>query len=98
MSTNTNVRFPQADPAETQLKQEQTALLQQQRDILARQYKEQQLLAPILFRQLGIEPVMNEAGEVTGYNTMTTPEAQLAADNQRASLSTVRMRRPPQLF
>jgi hypothetical protein len=56
------------------LRSEQVQLLRQQRDILSRQMREQQLLAPILYGAAGVKPVTNpQTGETIGFEEVADP-------------------------
>lgn len=45
----------------------QTDILRQQKDIIEQSYKQQQLIAPYLFKQAGLVPTYGENGEITGF-------------------------------
>jgi len=70
---STNVKTPAAPQApkkseeELSLLRKQSEALDFQKDILLRQQREQQLLAPFLFSQAGLTPQKNEAGEIIGF-------------------------------
>lgn len=72
--------FPKPTPEEKQLQSTQADMLNQQRLILQDQYKQQQLLAPILFKQNNIKPIYADTGfggpqEIIGYEDLgPTPE------------------------
>lgn len=57
---------PGPTPSEIANLQEQTALLRDQRDILSRQVREQNLLAPFLFEESGVTPLFNTRDPETG--------------------------------
>lgn len=79
-SPKTNVVFPGRSPEETALLQEQTAILRQQQQQLQESLRQQNLLQPLLFGQLGIREVRDAAGNVTGYERAPlTPEQQQQA-------------------
>lgn len=61
-----DIDVPGPSQAEQALQREQTELLRMQRDILTRQLREQQLLAPFLFEEAGVSPIRNEPDPVTG--------------------------------
>ena len=85
--------YPQPSTEERGLQSAQTQLLQQQRDLIQQQVKQQNLLAPVLFKQSGIIPQYGANGEITGYTQgPPTPEqqaaqAQLAAITQQTAQS-----------
>jgi hypothetical protein len=64
----TSVKAPGPSPEELAVQREQLELLRSQRDILSRQLREQQLIAPILFQQAGVTPKFNEQGEIIGFD------------------------------
>lgn len=55
----------------------QAAALQQQSDILKSSYEQQQLLAPVLYKQLGITPKYDKAGKIIGYSEAANPNKSL---------------------
>lgn len=63
----TTVEAPQATREEQDLQRAQIELLQQQRDLIDQQFQQQQLLAPFLFREVGIQPVVDDQGNITGF-------------------------------
>lgn len=67
MGGSTTVSPPQPTQAETDLQNQQTALLKQQTAIIQSQYQTQNLLAPFLYQSLGLTPQTNSAGAITGF-------------------------------
>lgn len=63
-------KFPKPTKEEKNLQREQTSLLRQQGDMIQEQLRRQDLLAPILFKQAGLEPQFNEQGQVIGFTEM----------------------------
>lgn len=59
-SSKTTVQAPQPSAQELALMGEQTELLRQQRGMLEQQFRTQDLLAPILYRQAGIQPIFSQ--------------------------------------
>lgn len=64
----------------------QTALLEQQAARQEEQYRQQNLLAPLLYEQMGLRPQYNEQGQITGYERFETPEQQLYKEQIQAQL------------
>lgn len=62
-----SVQAPAPDPKQQELESAQASLLQQQRDILTQQYSDQKLLAPYLYKSIGITPQYDSSGNITGY-------------------------------
>ena len=58
---------PEPSEEERSLQREQTQTLRANRDILQRQVREQNLLAPFLFEDSGIIPTFNEEGEIISF-------------------------------
>lgn len=56
MGQQPQIKYPQPTPEEKQLQQEQVNLLRDQRDMLSKQLREQNLMAPLLFQKAGITP------------------------------------------
>lgn len=79
-SNKTNVQVPPRTPEENALMAEQTSLLREQRTQLETMLKQQNLLQPYLFSELGIRPVTDASGNVTGYE-----KAPLTAEQQQQS-------------
>ena len=76
-----DVSVPKPSAEEKALQAEQTALLREQRNIISDQYKQQQLLSPILFDQLGITPEFDpDTGEITGYNKVQSEKDKLSEE------------------
>jgi len=73
MTGGSNISFPQESPQEEALRGEQVSLLRQQRDILAQQQREQQMLAPILFGAAGIRPIKDASGQTVGFEEIPDP-------------------------
>jgi hypothetical protein len=70
--SRTSVKAPGPSPQELEAQKQQLELLKFQRDILNRQLREQQLVAPILFAQAGLIPKFNEEGELVGVDEEPT--------------------------
>lgn len=66
--------------AQTEALQQQTAILRQQQSTIEEQYRQQNLLAPFLYKQAGINPIYDEGGQLTGFEELpgepVDPEAQ----------------------
>lgn len=56
---------------------EEVALQKEQLSILKQQRAEQQLLAPILYKQAGLQPTLDAQGNVTGFSEIPDPNADL---------------------
>lgn len=65
---STKVSVPGPSPAEEALRTEQVQVLRQQRDLLQDQLRQQNLLAPILFKQAGLIPQLSEEGNIIGLS------------------------------
>jgi hypothetical protein len=65
---------PGPSAAETALQQSQKEMLDLQRTMIEKSAKEQELLAPILYKSLGIEPQYDQAGKLTGYKEGASAE------------------------
>lgn len=79
-------KAPKPSPQENALKAQQTALLQQQGDLLRESVRRQDLLAPILFKQAGLTPQYDEAGQITGFTEGPETPEQAAAKREAAFL------------
>lgn len=83
----TTVNYPQPSAEERALQQQQTELLKQQTGILQENIRQQELLAPIVYKSQGIEPIYGEGGKITGYRELAqTPEEQAQAQLQKEFL------------
>lgn len=79
-----DVNVPGPTEEERDLQRQQVAILKQQQEIIERQVRQQELLAPILFEEAGIIPTLDpETGEITGFEV--DPEA-AALKEQRAGI------------
>lgn len=76
------VAAPQPSSAETALQTRQAELLQKQTDILTEQNRQQQLLAPLLFKQAGLTPTMDHDGKIVGFTPIQDPNADLTKSIQ----------------
>lgn len=72
MSGGGQAAAPQASPAEQAAQQAQADNLAQQTEILKRQDRTQNLLAPFLYSQLNLKPTMDASGNITGFEDTTT--------------------------
>jgi hypothetical protein len=82
----TTVKTPGPSAAETALRQEQAETLRFQREVIQSQIEQQELLAPILFKQLGVKPQLDEAGEIIGFTEIEDPTAALQEEIELALL------------
>jgi hypothetical protein len=79
------VQAPPVDPKQQELESVQADLLRQQKDILSQQYSDQKLLAPYLYKQLGITPQYDAQGNITGYqDTPADATSQQITDLQKS--------------
>lgn len=66
---------PKPSAAQNNASQAQADLLTQQRSIMQAQYDQQQLLAPLLYKQNNVEPTYGADGKITGFRDLgPTPE------------------------
>lgn len=72
MPSSPKVSVPGPTAAEQELLKAQTSALNQQRDILQQNLKQQQLLQPFLFEQAGVTPITGPGGEITGFQRAPT--------------------------
>lgn len=72
--------------------QSQTSILEQQARRQEEQYGQQQLLAPLLYEEMGLKPQYNEQGQITGYERFETPEQAL----YKEQIETMRRQQPLQ--
>lgn len=78
MGDSTTVQAPQQSPEELALLQEQTAMLRDQRAAQQQALKTQNLLQPLLFKNLGLTANMDASGNITGFTE--DPAAQKARE------------------
>lgn len=69
---------PKPSTAEKNAQQAQADILNQQRTMLQAQYDQQQLLAPILYKQNNIEPTYGADGKITGFHDLGPTQEQTA--------------------
>src|SRR5437660_8541391 len=67
MGGSPSVKFPTATPEEKALQNEQVSLRGHRRDILSKQIKEQNLLAPFLYSQVGVKPIVDDKGDIKAF-------------------------------
>ena len=67
MGGSTNVQAPQISPQEKDLMTQQTNLLKQQQMLIQQSAHAQNLLAPFLYKSLGLTPTLDQAGNLTGF-------------------------------
>lgn len=73
----TNVNFPDRSPEEAALLREQTDILRKQEARLSESLRQQDLLQPLLFGELGIQAIKDASGNIVGYEKAAlTPEQQ----------------------
>src|SRR5437899_8280357 len=76
------VVVPGPTPEQVQAQQQQTALMKQQMDITNQMRREQQLVAPMMYKSMGYNPTYNAQGELTGLTQTPEMEAQQARQQQ----------------
>lgn len=86
MTGGGDISVPGPSEEERALQAEQTQLLRQQRDILSKQLREQQLLSPFLFEQAGVKPIIGEDGEITAFERVTDELDPLRRDIEKGFL------------
>ena len=67
-------------------------MLDLQRQQLAKQQQQQDLLAPVMYETMGIRPQYNDQGQLTGYERFETPEQAL----YREQIEAMRAQQPTQ--
>jgi hypothetical protein len=67
MGGSPKVSFPGPSASETALQNEQVSLLRDQRDILSKQIREQNLLAPFLYKSAGVKPIFDDKGDIKAF-------------------------------
>lgn len=72
-----DVNVPGPSAEEKALQRQQTQLLETQTDILKEQIRQQELLAPFLYREAGVEPTYDEEGKITGFQEINSEAADL---------------------
>ncbi len=63
-------KAPKPSMEEKAAQSAQTALLNQQREMIQQQYSQQQLLAPLLYKDANIEPYYNVDGSIAGFKDL----------------------------
>ena len=82
-----NVKLPGPSVEEKALQKEQADTIRFQRELLTEQVRQQELLAPILFKQAGINPIFDDEGKITGFEET---EPGLREEIQKESLELTR--------
>lgn len=62
---------------------QQTQMLKHQQGMLDEQYSQQRLLAPYLYKQAGLTPVMDDKGNITSFTATADPEQDQITANQK---------------
>ncbi len=75
--------MPGPSAAEQALQEEQRKTLELQRGMLEKSMREQELLAPVLYKQLNIKPVTDPEGKITGYEELPNPLKAQSEEIQR---------------
>jgi len=74
--------WPGQTPEEAALAREQAESLRTQREMLDRQYREQQLLSEFSYKEAGLKPIRDpQTGQITGFERMT--DAELSPEQRR---------------
>jgi hypothetical protein len=76
---------PGKSPAEEELQAEQLRGLKDQRQLIAEQYRMQNLLAPFMYKQAGLSPRM-DAGQIVGFDEIPDELAPLRKGLERSYL------------
>lgn len=66
-------QVPGPSATEVALQEQQRSTLALQQSIIEKQMKEQELVAPILYKQAGVEPQYDEQGNLTGFKETVDP-------------------------
>src|SRR4029077_3033366 len=82
MGGSTTPSAPPVSRQEQDLMAQQTALLKQQQAMTQKSFDTQNLLAPFLYKSLGLTPTMDAHGNVTGFSQ--APVDTTIADQQKA--------------
>ena len=77
---------PEISPEERALMSSQSELVNLQRDIITRQVKQQELLAPLLLEEAGLKAVRDESGEIVSYQKIDDPNKALKETIERGQL------------
>lgn len=91
MGGSTTVKAPVPTKEETALQQEQVNLLRDQRASTQEAMRQQQLLAPLLYDQMGITPSYGEDGRITGFTKKAVDPAVAARQKQFEDLQSQTM-------
>lgn len=78
-------QVPQMSRQEKDLMSQQTALLQQQQVMTQKSFDTQNLLAPFLYKSLGLTPTMDAKGNITGFSQDPTSSALQDKENSLTS-------------
>jgi len=84
MGGGPSVNIPGPSEEEKALQAKQLEIAEQNQQILLKQLREQQLLAPFLFSRAGLIPELNEAGEIIGFSE--DPDSPFAKQQELSSL------------
>lgn len=74
MSGGSSINIPGPSPEEQALQKLQLEILQEERSQASEQLRVQNLLLPVLFGELNINPVLDESGKIIGFDKTQTPE------------------------
>jgi len=77
-----SVNVPGPTPQQIEAQNLQNQLLKQQVELQQRQYGEQQVIAPMLYQQMGYTPQYDSTGKLTGLTQTPEMAAQMQAKNQ----------------
>jgi len=77
-----SVSVPGPTPQQIEAQNLQNQLLKQQVELQQRQYGEQQVIAPMLYQQMGYTPQYDSTGKLTGLTQTPEMQAQMQAKNQ----------------
>lgn len=82
----TTVTVPGPSEEELALLREQTEILGTQRDIIQEQFRVQNLLSPFLFEEAGVRPILDDEGQITGFENVDDPNDEISKEIERGFL------------
>lgn len=91
MGGSTKVETPKPTQQELALQQEQVNLLRDQRAASQEMMRQQELLAPLLYEQMGITPTFGENGKISGFTKKAVDPAIAMRQKQFETLQTQTM-------
>ena len=79
-------KAPGPSAEELAIRREELDILRSQNDVFTEQVRVQNLLAPFLFGEAGLNPILDEDGNITGFEEADDELAQLGEDIERGFL------------